>query len=133
MRSSPASRPWSSATSPLVSVSPVIRDIFGEDVGIYNALSAGIVVGLMIVPIIASLSEDAMRAVPRSLREGAYALGSTRMEVSLRVVLPAAFSGVVASIILAASRAVGETMAVTHRRRRQPAVRSQPGSKRCRR
>ncbi len=97
----------------LASVSPVIRSIFGEDVGIYNALSAGIVVGLMIVPIIASLSEDAMNAVPRALREGAYALGATRMEVSLRVVVPAAFSGVVASVILAASRAVGETMAVT--------------------
>ena len=98
----------------LLSVAPVLRSIFGADlIGSYSALAAGIVVGLMIVPIIASLSEDAMKAVPRALREGAYALGSTRVEVSLRVVLPAAFSGVVASIILAASRAVGETMAVT--------------------
>ena len=72
----------------------------------------------MIIPMISSLSEDALNAVPRSLREGAYALGATRFETAVRVVLPAAFSGVVASIILAASRAIGETMIVHHRRRR---------------
>ena len=97
----------------LLTVSPIIRTIFGEGVGIYNALAAGIVLGIMITPMIASLSEDALNAVPRSLREGSYALGATRFETAVRVVLPAAFSGVVASIILAASRAVGETMIVT--------------------
>lgn len=79
----------------------------------FNAASASIVVGIMILPMVASLSEDAMRAVPKSLREGAYALGATRLEVSTRVVLPAALSGVLASFILALSRAIGETMAVT--------------------
>ena len=97
----------------LLTVSPIIRSIFGEDVGIYNALAAGVVLGIMIIPMVSSLSEDALNAVPRSLREGAYALGATRFETAIRVVLPAAFSGVVASIILAASRAVGETMIVT--------------------
>ena len=97
----------------LLTVSPIIRGIFGEGVGVYNALAAGIVLGIMIIPMISSLSEDALNAVPRSLREGAYALGATRFETAVRVVLPAAFSGVVASIILAASRAIGETMIVT--------------------
>lgn len=97
----------------LLSVSPVVGWVFGEGVGIFNALSAGIVMGIMIIPMVASLSEDALNAVPRSLREGSYALGATRFETAVRVVLPAAFSGVVASVILAASRAVGETMIVT--------------------
>ena len=97
----------------LLTVSPIIRSIFGEGVGVYNALAAGIVLGIMIIPMISSLSEDALNAVPRSLREGSYALGATRFETAVRVVLPAAFSGVVASIILAASRAIGETMIVT--------------------
>jgi len=97
----------------LLTVSPVIRSIFGQDVGIYNALAAGVVLGIMIIPMVSSLSEDALNAVPRSLREGSYALGATRFETAVRVVLPAAASGVVASIILAASRAVGETMIVT--------------------
>lgn len=78
-----------------------------------NMLSAGIVVGIMIIPMVASLSEDALRAVPRSLREGAIALGANKFETSVKVVLPAALSGVIASFILAISRAVGETMAVT--------------------
>jgi phosphate transport system permease protein len=77
-----------------------------------NALSAGIAVGIMVLPMVASLSEDAMNAVPRSLREGAYALGATKLEVSTRIVVPAAISGIVASFILALSRAVGETMIV---------------------
>ena len=78
----------------------------------FMALAAGLGMGLMIVPIIASISEDAMSAVPRGLREGAYALGATRAKVALRVVFPAALSGIVASIVLATSRAVGETMIV---------------------
>ena len=92
----------------------LLRPIFGEDrVFIFNAASGSIAVGLMILPIIASISEDAMRAVPASLREAAYGLGSTKRQVSLRVVVPAALSGIAASVILGLSRAVGETMAVT--------------------
>src|SRR5262249_39673104 len=78
-----------------------------------NQLSGGIVVGVMIIPMVASLSEDALRSVPRALRDGAYALGANKYEVSTKVVVPAALSGVVASFILAISRAVGETMAVS--------------------
>lgn len=92
-------------------VTPVLQS-FIPGVQIFNALSAGIVVGIMIVPMIASLSEDAMSAVPNGLREGALALGSTRFEVAIKVVVPAAFSGIVASIVLATSRAIGETMIV---------------------
>jgi len=83
------------------------------DLQVFNALSAGLVMGLMIVPMVSSLSEDAMVAVPRSLREAAYALGATRLEVTLRVVVPSAISGIVAAFILGLSRAVGETMIVT--------------------
>ncbi len=79
----------------------------------FNALSPGIVMGIMILPMVSSLSEDAMRAVPRGLREAGHALGSTRLQVSLRIVFPAAFSGITASCILAISRAIGETMIVT--------------------
>ena len=82
------------------------------DVNVFNALSAGIAVGVMILPMVASLSEDAMGAVPRSLREGAYGVGATRFEVATQVVVPAALSGIIASFILAISRAVGETMIV---------------------
>ncbi|CAA9579522.1 MAG: Phosphate transport system permease protein PstC [uncultured Thermomicrobiales bacterium] len=82
-------------------------------IGPLNGLSAAIAVGILIVPLIASLSEDAMRAVPRSLREGAYALGATKLEVASRVVLPAAFSGITAAVILAISVAIGETMIVS--------------------
>jgi len=89
----------------------LLKPIF-PSIGTFNILSAGIVVGLLITPLIGSLSEDALRAVPRSLREGAFAMGSTRFEVVRRVVFPAALSGIMASIILAMSRAVGETMAV---------------------
>ncbi len=80
--------------------------------GVFNAASAAIVVGVMIIPTIASLSDDALRAVPRSLREGAYALSTTKFEVSARVTVPAALSGIVAAILLALARAIGETMAV---------------------
>ncbi len=86
--------------------------LFGIHVDTFNGLSAGIVVGIMIIPMVASLSEDAIRAVPKSLREAGYALGSTRFDVSLRIVVPAAFSGIVAAFLLAVSRAIGETMAV---------------------
>ena len=91
----------------------VLRPILGPDnIGVFSALSGGIVVGLLITPLIASISEDAMRAVPRGLREGAYAMGATKFEVVRKVVFPAALSGIMASIILAMSRAIGETMAV---------------------
>ena len=80
--------------------------------GGYNALAAGIAMGIMILPIVCSLSEDALRAVPRSLRDGAFALGGTRFDVSVKVVLPAALSGIVAAFLLALSRAIGETMIV---------------------
>ena len=93
-------------------ITPILQSI-SEHIFVYNALSASIVMGIMILPMVASLSEDAMRAVPRSLREGAYALGATKLEVSTRVVVPAALSGIVAAFILAVSRAIGETMIVT--------------------
>jgi len=96
----------------LLFVTPILRGI-SEDISVFNALSAAIVMGLMILPMVSSLSEDAMRAVPRSLREGAYALGSTKLEVSTLVVVPAALSGIVSAFILAVSRAIGETMIVT--------------------
>ena len=93
-------------------VTPVLRFFYpGADV--FNAASASIVMGIMIIPMVSSLSEDAMISVPRSLREGAYALGATRFETATRVVVPAALSGIVASFILAISRAIGETMIVT--------------------
>ena len=92
-------------------ITPLLRTI-SDDVGIFNALSAAIVMGVMIVPMVSSLSEDAMRAVPISLREGAYALGATKLEVAIKVVVPAALSGIVAAFILGMSRAVGETMIV---------------------
>lgn len=94
-------------------IQTIFRDLFGKEVSVFNALSAGIVVGVMIIPMIASLSEDAMLAVPRTLRDGAFALGATRLEVSLKIIVPAAFSGIVASFVLAFSRAIGETMIVT--------------------
>lgn len=93
-------------------VTPILRTLFPET-GIFNAASAAVVVGIMILPMVSSLSEDALSAVPRSLREAAYGLGATKFEVSTRVVVPAALSGIVASFILAISRAIGETMAVT--------------------
>ena len=93
----------------LLMVTPLLQKIMPELPG-FSLLSAGLVMGIMIVPYIASLSEDAMRAVPMSLREGAYAMGSTRLHTAISVVVPAAFSGLAASYILAISRAVGETM-----------------------
>ena len=96
----------------LTFMTPLLQN-FIPGLNIYNALSAGIVVGVMIIPMVSSLSEDAIRAVPRSLSDGAYALGATRIEVVLRVMVPGAISGIMASFILALSRAVGETMIVT--------------------
>ncbi len=90
---------------------PFLRDL-GLGVDVFNALSAGIVMGVMLIPTVASLSEDAMTAVPQSLRDGAYALGATKLHVSTRIVVPAAISGIVASFVLGISRAVGETMIV---------------------
>jgi phosphate transport system permease protein len=89
-----------------------LRNFLNLDVAIFNALAAGIIIGFLIIPIVASISEDAMRAVPQSLREGAFGLGASKLQVSVRVVFPAALSGIVASIVLAMSRAVGETMGV---------------------
>jgi phosphate transport system permease protein len=96
----------------LTFVTPIIK-FFLPQTDLFNALSAGIVVGIMIIPMISSLSEDAMVAVPKSLRAGAYALGATKYEVSQQIVVPAAFSGIVASFVLGISRAFGETMIVT--------------------
>jgi phosphate transport system permease protein len=92
----------------------------------FNALSPGIVMGIMILPLVSSLSEDAMRSVPNGLREGAYALGSTRMQTSLRVVVPAAFSGISAAVVLAMSRAIGETMIVAIAAGQQPRLTLDP-------
>jgi phosphate transport system permease protein len=99
----------------LKAITPLLKDIWPGDGGpqIFNGLVAGIVMGIMIIPTVASLSEDAMAAVPRSLRDGAYALGSSKMLVATRVVIPAAISGIVAAFVLGVSRAIGETMIVT--------------------
>ena len=96
----------------LLFVTPLLRMI-SEDIAVFNALSASIVMGIMILPMVSSLSEDAMTAVPSALREAAYALGATKLEVATRVVVPSALSGIAASFILATSRAIGETMIVT--------------------
>ncbi len=96
----------------LLFITPIIRSILPET-NIFNALSASIAVAIMVLPMIASLSEDAITAVPRYLREGAYAMGANKYEATTRVVMPAAFSGIAASFVLALSRAIGETMIVT--------------------
>jgi phosphate transport system permease protein len=96
----------------LTFITPDILKKIWPHTSVYNVLAASIAVGIMIIPLIASLSEDSIRSVPRSMREGAYALGATKLEVSTRIIVPAALSGIVASFILAASRAVGETMIV---------------------
>ena len=95
----------------LTLVSPLLQDL-RLPVGVFSALAAALVMGVMLIPTVASVSEDAMAAVPRDLRDGAYALGSNRMQVAVRVVVPAAISGIIASFVLAISRAVGETMIV---------------------
>jgi len=97
----------------LTFMTPLLRLILGRDiVSIYNMTSAGLVMGILILPLIASMTEDALSAVPRSLREAAYGLGGTKLEVALKVVVPAALSGISAAIIVGISRAIGETMIV---------------------
>ncbi|MDX2273965.1 MAG: phosphate ABC transporter permease subunit PstC [Hyphomonadaceae bacterium] len=109
----------------LLFVTPLLQSFIPGLPG-FNLLSAGMVMGLMIIPYIASLSEDAMRSVPRSLREGSYAMGATRLETAFRVVVPAAVSGIVGAIILGMSRAVGETMIVAIAGGTQPRIVSTP-------
>ncbi|MFT6942623.1 MAG: phosphate transport system permease protein [Nitriliruptoraceae bacterium] len=97
----------------LTAVTPFLRSVFGADqIDFFNSFSGGLVVGLMLIPTVASVSEDAMAAVPNSLREAAFGLGATRSKVAMSIVFPAALSGIVAAVILAMSRAVGETMIV---------------------
>nr|MBC7244193.1 phosphate ABC transporter permease subunit PstC [Chloroflexota bacterium] len=97
----------------LTFMTPLLRAIFGDNVvEIYNTASAGMVMGILILPLVSSMSEDALSAVPRSLREASYAMGATKLETAVQVVVPAALSGIAAAFILAVSRAVGETMIV---------------------
>jgi len=97
----------------LTFMTPLLRTILGKEVvQIYNTGSAGLVIGILILPLVTSMSEDALNAVPRALREGAYALGATRLETALKIVVPAALSGIAAAFIVAISRAIGETMVV---------------------
>jgi phosphate transport system permease protein len=109
----------------LLFVTPLLQR-FVPGLSGFNALSPGIVMGIMILPLVSSLAEDAMRGVPRGLREGSYALGATKMQTSLRVVVPAAFSGITAAFILAVSRAVGETMIVAIAAGQQPRLTFDP-------
>ncbi|OGP64376.1 MAG: phosphate ABC transporter permease subunit PstC [Deltaproteobacteria bacterium RBG_16_42_7] len=109
----------------LLFITPVLQK-FIPDLSGFNALSPGIVMGIMIIPIISSLSEDAMHAVPMGLREGAYALGATKFQVAAKVVVPAAFSGIASSFILGISRAVGETMVVAIAAGQQPRLTLNP-------
>ena len=109
----------------LLFVTPLLQRFIPTLSG-FNALSPGIVMGIMILPLVSSLAEDAMRGVPRGLREGSYALGATKMQTSLRVVVPAAFSGITAAFILAVSRAVGETMIVAIAAGQQPRLTFDP-------
>jgi phosphate transport system permease protein len=96
----------------LTFLTPMLEGIFGIEVQIFNALSAGLALGVLILPVVATLADDALRAVPSSLREGAFGLGASKPQVALRVVFPAALSGIVAALVLAASRAIGETVIV---------------------
>ena len=109
----------------LLFVTPLLQTVVPGLAG-FNALSPGIVMGIMILPLVSSLSEDALRSVPNGLREGAYALGATRMETSLRVIVPAAFSGISAATVLAMSRAIGETMIVAIAAGQQPRLTLDP-------
>ena len=109
----------------LLFVTPLLQTVIPSLSG-FNALGPGIVMGVMIIPMVSSLSEDAMYAVPQSLREGAYALGSSKLQVALRVVVPAAFSGIAASLLLAVSRAIGETMIVAIASGQQPRLTLDP-------
>ena len=104
----------------------ILNDLLGMDVPTFNALSAGIIMGFMVLPTVASISEDAMSAVPRALREGAFGLGANKLQVSLFVVFPAALSGIVAAIVLGVSRAIGETMIVLVAAGQQPNFTADP-------
>lgn len=96
----------------LLFITPILKSFLGENLQVYNMLSAGLVMGIMILPTISSMSEDALSAVPRTLREGAYAMGATKLETSTQIVVPASLSGIGAAVIIGISRAVGETMIV---------------------
>jgi phosphate transport system permease protein len=109
----------------LLFVTPLLQRMIPDLAG-FNALGPGIVMGIMILPLVSSLTEDAMQAVPRGLREGSYALGATKMQTSVRVVVPAALSGITAAFILAASRAIGETMIVAIAAGQQPRLTLNP-------
>jgi len=115
----------------LITVTPILRSVlavFGVDLPGFNMLSAGVVMGIMIIPYVASLSEDALRAVPMSLREGSFAAGATRMQTAWRVVVPSAFSGITAAYILGIARAIGETMIVAIAAGQQPQLTFNPTS-----
>lgn len=109
----------------LLFVTPLLQHVFPTLAG-FNALSPGLVMGIMILPMVSSLSEDALHSVPKSLREGAYALGATKIQATLQVVVPAALSGISAASILAMSRAIGETMIVTIAAGQQPRLTANP-------
>jgi phosphate transport system permease protein len=109
----------------LLFVTPLLQKVIPDLAG-FNAIGPGMVMGLMILPLVSSLSEDAMRGVPRGLREASYALGATRMQTSLRVIVPAAFSGITAAFILGMSRAIGETMIVAIAAGQQPRLTANP-------
>jgi len=111
----------------LTVVTPFLQELIPGLAG-FNALSAGLVMGIMIMPMVSSLSEDALYAVPKSLREGAYGMGSTRLQTSFRVILPAASSGIIVSVILAFARAVGETLIVAIAAGQQPILTGDPRS-----
>jgi len=107
-------------------VTPLLQSIFGSGLAGFNAISPGIVMGIMILPLVSSLSEDALYAVPKNLREGSYALGSTKYQTAWKVIFPAAFSGISVSVILAISRAIGETMIVAIAAGQQPRLTFDP-------
>ncbi len=109
----------------LMTVTPALKMLV-PDLGGFNSLSAGIVMGIMIIPLISSLSEDAMRAVPKALREASYGMGATRFQTAKKVIIPAAYSGIVISVILAISRAIGETMIVAIAAGQQPRLTFDP-------
>jgi phosphate transport system permease protein len=109
----------------LLFITPLLQNVIPTLSG-FNALAPGIVIGIMIIPMISSLSEDAMYAVPQSLREGAYALGSSKLQVALKVVVPSAFSGIAASVLLGVSRAIGETMILAIAAGQQPRLTLDP-------
>ncbi|VAW22123.1 Phosphate transport system permease protein PstC (TC 3.A.1.7.1) [hydrothermal vent metagenome] len=110
----------------LMVITPFLKTIF-PDISSFNSLSAGFVMGIMIIPYLSSLSEDALQAVPKSLREASFGMGSTNLQTSLKVVVPAASSGIIVSIILAISRAIGETMIVAIAAGQQPRLTLNPG------